>query len=444
MDRKELSGLPKEVRRRRKPVYLGRTTWWEEAETHVTAPAKIRPPSQADGSVRVFAPTSLDETQVTESENHPGWLSRKRGRWSGDVGGEFFMQRQWMEVSHPQVLTWERYRVNPGVDPPIWNRLYRFGPLLAMNPHAGYAYPSYFPSSEATLNAWGAKAIAACKPTNPATDMSTFLGEIAKEGIPKLIGASLWRDKSRVGRKMAADEYLNVEFGWEPIAREIGSMAAAIWNAETALKQFRRDVGKLVRRRFEFPPEYTVSYDTVESSATGVDLGFSSGRLYDGKRGKVLRKRETLRRRWFSGAFTYYLPSDGNVFGAMSEQALLAKKTLGLSLTPDVVWNLAPWSWAVDWFVNAGDVISNMTDWAYYSLCLRYGYIMEHTISTDTYTYAGSVGHKRTSYIPAPMKLRRETKIRKRANPFGFGVTWNGLNPYQLAIAAALGIKRWG
>lgn len=435
----------KEVKRRRNPVSLGRTTWWEETEQYATQPAKIRPPSQADGSVQVLAPTSLDEIQVTESENHPRWLSRKTGHFSGDLGGDFLMQRRWMELSTPQVHTWERFsRTVEGVT--TWYRTNRFGPLLAMNPHAGYVYPAYFPSGESTLNAWGAKAIAACKPTNPATDLSTALGEVLKEGIPKLIGRGLWKDKAQLGRKMAADEYLNWEFGWEPIAREIGSTAAAIWNAQTALRQFQRDSGKLVRRKFSFPPEHTVTFSTVESGVRAVDLGFSSGRLYSSgsATGRVIRKRETLRRRWFSGAFTYYLPSDGNVFGAMSEQALLAKKTLGLSLTPDVVWNLAPWSWAVDWFVNAGDVISNMTDWAYYSLCLHYGYIMEHTSSIDTYTYVGASGHKRTSYLPSQIRLCSETKLRRRANPFGFGITWQGLNPYQLAIAAALGIKRWG
>jgi hypothetical protein len=129
----------------------------------------------------------------------------------------------------------------------------------------------------------------------------------------------------------------------------------------------------------------------------------------------------------------------------MARSALMAKKTLGLSLTPDTVWNLAPWSWAVDWFTNAGDVISNLTDWAVYGLCLRYGYIMEHTIARDTYTYVGGskgAGFKRTEYLPPPIILEVETKIRRKANPFGFGLTWNGLSPIQLAIAAALGITR--
>jgi hypothetical protein len=120
----------------------------------------------------------------------------------------------------------------------------------------------------------------------------------------------------------------------------------------------------------------------------------------------------------------------------------LAKKILGLSLTPDIVWNLTPWSWAVDWFSNTGDVISNLTDWATDGLVLRYGYVMEHTITSDTYTYSGNTGLIDGNVRVPPLTLVTETKIRRRANPFGFGITWDGLSPRQLAITAALGLTR--
>lgn len=120
----------------------------------------------------------------------------------------------------------------------------------------------------------------------------------------------------------------------------------------------------------------------------------------------------------------------------------MSKKLLGISLTPDTVWNLAPWTWAVDWFSNAGDVVSNVTDWAVDGLVLRYGYIMEHSLVRDTYTFVGPTTFQSESQRPQALIFSSERKLRRKATPFGFGLNWDGLSPRQLAIAAALGLSR--
>jgi hypothetical protein len=129
----------------------------------------------------------------------------------------------------------------------------------------------------------------------------------------------------------------------------------------------------------------------------------------------------------------------------MSRKALLAKEILGVDLTPEVVWNLTPWSWAVDWFSNVGDVLSNISDTIDDSLLMRYGYIMEHTIVRDTYTrkYDRPFWDK-SVLLDSGVSLVTETKLRRRANPFGFGMSWEGLSPKQLSILASLGITRSG
>jgi len=156
--------------------------------------------------------------------------------------------------------------------------------------------------------------------------------------------------------------------------------------------------------------------------------------------GDVVLTRNVSRNQWFSGAFTYGLPKGDSALSGLHRHYLEAGKLLGTSLTPETLWELSPWSWAVDWFSNTGDVISNLSDWALYGLVMQYGYIMEHTIVSDTYTTTptGIKGVKSST----PLTFVTETKTRKRANPFGFGVAWNGLNPIQLGILAALGITR--
>lgn len=427
----------------------GRTYWWSEAVKSSLDPARIRPPSQADGSNELLGPTTAKETQVTESENHPQWRKRRYGKFSGDIGGEFFTKRTWVEGHKPPVPTLlfvERTSQITG----IITRTYRYGPILPVNPSTfgSNTFPNVNRSTNSVLDAWGAKAVAQCSPTNAVTDLSTFLGELLREGLPSLLGANFWKQQTHDAiHKKASKELLNWELGWEPIARDIGKSAAAIVQANKTISQFRRDSGKLVRRRFEFPPEESTSYSQVSGSAAAYLPSFSNGGYFDvGSNGRLIRTDHTVTRRWFSGAFTYYLPDSSNAFERMNEAALLARKTLGLSLTPDVVWNLAPWSWTVDWFTNAGDVLSNITEWAMYGLVLRYGYVMEHKISKRTYTLVDDTGLTKgfggTTYVPAPLSYCCETKSRRKANPFGFGLTWSGLSPIQLAIAAALGITK--
>jgi hypothetical protein len=124
----------------------------------------------------------------------------------------------------------------------------------------------------------------------------------------------------------------------------------------------------------------------------------------------------------------------------MVRDAALADKLFGISLTPEVLWNLAPWSWAVDWFSNTGDVISNLSDWASDGLVLQYGYMMEHTVSSYTYSMSPTGIYRG---VPAPpVSFVTETKIRRRASPFGFGINLSALSARQNAILVALGLSR--
>ena len=123
-------------------------------------------------------------------------------------------------------------------------------------------------------------------------------------------------------------------------------------------------------------------------------------------------------------------------------------KLFGAEPDLNTLWQLAPWSWAVDWFSNAGSMVKNLQFLASYGMILRYGYMMETTTVTDTFTASGpyhNVGMPGISqpypYV-TPVTLRVTTKKRIAASPFGFGVSWDDLSSVQRAIAAALGITR--
>jgi hypothetical protein len=125
----------------------------------------------------------------------------------------------------------------------------------------------------------------------------------------------------------------------------------------------------------------------------------------------------------------------------LAELALKANQLIGTAITPETIWNIIPWSWATDWFANTGDIIHNITAFANGGLIMRYGYIMEHTVTTDTYNFQYNAPSGTKPKV-APLILVTETKVRRPANPFGFGVHWDGLSPFQISIAAALGLTK--
>jgi hypothetical protein len=319
-------------------------------------------------------------------------------------------------------------------------------PLQGNDPTTGLQYPS-FPlsakSSDAKLNELGATAISRCKPTNPPVDAGQALGELFREGLPHLPGHESWKARTEYARSAGSD-YLNAQFGWRPLVSDISDFAKTIKKFDTVLSQYERDAGKVVRRQYRFPTEKTTNTRFENTENPGRALAYPSAgfEVLLGSQGSVIVVEETTIDRWFSGAFTYYLPSGYGTRNVLSKYALYADR-LGLDPSPELVWELTPWSWAVDWFSNAGDVISNVSDFATGGLVMRYGYIMEHSIVKHTYYQPNSGFIKNGKPLAAgPLSLVTETKLRRQANPFGFGVTWEGLSTFQASILAALGISR--
>lgn len=322
-------------------------------------------------------------------------------------------------------------------------------PLAAGSPHYyGRQYPwrsawnvSHFPSSiassDAALNALGATAIARTLPTKPEADLGTFLGE-ARQGLPHamLIAST---GQSRTRRAMnAGDEYLNVEFGWAPLVRDVKSFAQAVVDSEKRLQQYRNGSGKLIKRRYEFPTEYSV---TESLGQANYPVPLMAGALL-GSNPRPLLKTTTTKKveRWFSASYIYYTPLAHPSGGS---HVAKAQYLLGARLTPSTLWNLAPWSWAADWISNTGDIADNLTAIFQDGLVIHHAYIMERSSHEVKYwmevqnTWKTYPVHKVISQT-----FVRTTKKRLRATPYGFGLSWNGFSSSQLAILASLGLTK--
>jgi len=289
------------------------------------------------------------------------------------------------------------------------------------------------------LDAFGAEAISRCSPANPASEVGTGVSELYREGLPSLAGIPTWRHRTDVARG-AGHEYLNYQFGWVPLASEVKNFASVVRRHRDILNQYHRDAGRTVRRRFDFPIDNS---ETVEVIGHGRPTGplWTDGALtpkQSSEPPEITVTRGSSIKRWFSGSFTYDVPSQSDSWQRALGYGSDADILFGASLNPELLWNLTPWSWAVDWFSNTGDIINNISNYVRAGQVMRYGYVMEERTSFIRLSMSES-GYPGIP-APAPIEYFCTTKVRQPANPYGFGLTEGDLSPTQLAIIAALGI----
>jgi hypothetical protein len=387
--------------------------------------------------------------QLTVSESHR--FDRRKGHFDG--GGPFFTSRVTPFVNPSYISNMCNKTATPSTVEVFDGPVYPYMPSSAEMGTVGNSNPQVgnrkIPIKD--LEKDGATAISLCNPVNPAANLGTSLAESFREGVPSLPGIQLWKAKTEYLKSLGS-EYLNYQFAWEPLRSEVSAVRDAAHFHSMILKQYHKDEGSNVRRRFDFPLDRSVTNGAVQVGATPYIGGITNvspylvSPLLKGER-QVSRIVET--RKWFEGCFTYALPSSTTSWNKAEAYGSDAQKLFGLTLTPSVLWELTPWSWAVDWFSNAGRVINNVTTFGSAGLVMRYGFLMEETreiikVEQNSIVVPRWNGFKVESQPTGSSSCGYEivTKKRSPASPFGFGIGWEGLSPTQLAITAALGITR--
>ncbi len=371
--------------------------------------------------------------QITRSESHR-WPKAKGVM---DVGGPF----------DSVLFTYENRQRNQIVEYSRLNNVY-----VEHNRHnvmpINYYYPP-FGRTDASLEwfaGWihdatglsnlvteGTKYVAQTIPTNPTVDGAVSLAELYREGIPSMIGASFLKDRIGFMRSLGG-EYLNYTFGWAPLVSSLKDAAKAIIESEKILTQLSRDSGKNVYRKRYSQPEVTIN---VQNDRSNYPMGMGGADVLEPP---WFRYTDTTTvTRWFSGCYTYkYEPKDMDNVQKIVQQASLL---YGLELTPEVLWNLAPWSWLVDWFVNVGPLLHNVSAFQQDGLVLRYGYVMEETTRTINRTNVVRPRYGTWPFVSQDTFIGTR-KRREKATPYGFGLTLDMLSNRQWAILAALGMSR--
>jgi len=392
-----------------------------------TAETWVGLPDKTVYSFGTFYPQSAEGTQdVLYTEGHPFHLL---GKDSGDIGGNFVVVRREYEGHSP--LFFNR-SVNNDTNPFASNISTRY---YAKTDNVSDAdFPSPLFASDYELDAKGSTAISNVIPTNPLNGLVVSLGELRQEGIPALIGANTWKARTLRARE-AGGEYLNYQFGWLPLVSDIRSVADTVRRSDEIIRQYEAQSGKLLHRQYTFP----TSREVTNSEQTGVYPSPTEQFSHWSSSGQRIMFLTEMEETWFSGAFTFHLPPQGT----RARDLAIARKLWGTELTPEVVWNLTPWSWAADWVTNIGDVLHNVSRFSQDGLVMPYGYIMRRKTRKVEYQLRGA----RTKYKNLPVDCRQvfttTVKQRRKATPFGFGLDPAlDFTSRQWSILVALGLSR--
>lgn len=383
-------------------------------------------------------------TQVTDSSGTTWHKTPRRDRGIVDVGSEFATRRPGMLVHSTPIDA----RASNG---------YRFiGLPLPSATAYHYDQASIYDglrtemalAPPAEVLAAGTTAISRVAPTAPVSGIATALGELKKDGLPNLMGsAAISGKRGGSARLKAGDEYLNYQFAVKPFVSDLKSFSKAVTRSKQIIAQLEKDSGKVVRRRYTFPPVQSVSIQkTVRSSGFTPIVAHTSGLWGTGSSyGTDVITTTVETRRWFSGAFSYHLNIGTSARDRLARTEQDIHKLYG-SISLDTGWNLLPYSWLVDWVSNAGDVVKNISLFSRDGLVLRYGYIMEEKTITRQWLVNGmrfNPGVTGTVLRPSfGLEFSLTLKRRFKATPFGFGLDTGAFTARQWSILGALGSNR--
>lgn len=382
-------------------------------------------------------------------------LTSVYGRLLGDNGHEFdhYVERCWTSMTN--------YSLSGG------NKT--FNGLILSAPGTNQGIPTGggggvrqpLMRSEAALTTDGAKLVQLSSPLKSQANLIGAIAEILKDGIPDALFNSITQVASGKKRGLIsaiAGDYLNYMFAVSPTIRDIQKLIEGVMQIDRMVRQLKRDSGRDIFRKRGLPNvETVVSSDWTNESfriegpsymPIGSPWTVSNSPLTSGSSITT-----DTRSTWFTGSFTYYLerilPPQymteffGSVLNAKSKEQIndiiAGGYLLGASpvnIDVKLAWQLTPFSWLVDWFANVGTVIDNAQTFNNLGLVMNYGYLMCKETRDVTSTYRLRNGSTQT------MHFRSERKRRRRANPFGFGLTDSSLSTTQQALLGALVLSR--
>jgi len=305
------------------------------------------------------------------------------------------------------------------------------------------AYPA------STIENWAALQYGRVAPVVSEFSLNTFFGEL-REGLPRLIPDMLSRAKSM---KDLGSDYLNLQFGWKPLLNDLQGLADSLLHASFGLfrpmgashrSRSRPEISTFDRKDFSSYADVKALSGDIFHMSRYWPSGTTTSRSFaaTGAIGIGTSTVKTSVNQWVEGEFVYIPKAGFDPSNFLDRYETLAN----VNITPAVLWELAPWSWLVDWAGQVGSSLSAMEAGLSDRVLSTYYYGMEDSKLSITNGAAAIRNKSGFSYHgPNAGGSRFEWRRRRRvrANPFGFGGSSSTtLNGSQMAILGALGLTR--
>lgn len=313
-----------------------------------------------------------------------------------------------------------------------------------------------------SVGAYGAEAWNKFRPVKPKSDLGQWLGEL--RDLPQ----NPFHLKNNIVKfRDLGSQYLNYVFGWRPFIRDLIKTYETSKKLYNTLRYLRNHNNKWRKAGGTIKNESATTTENIGNISTPVlstwlylDSSYSKATLT-----KIVR--DTV---WFKARWKFHIPETDlyvkdpkDVWGSR-----LLRKLYGLELTPALAYELIPFTWLTDWFLNIGDFMANLSNSMYDNLVAKYAYVMRHrkfiniydqTINmASTFPYphctsdplnpnrwinTGSVQLEKALNVRAVVTA--ECKEREYASQWAFGgggVLDESLSSRQTAILYALGLSR--
>ncbi len=366
-----------------------------------------------------------------------------------DTGHEFRSIRRQETFSHRNVHFVKKNTTGVGLGKDF---VYK-GPLWCRPSGVpDWEFPAHTWMSQNDIKYWGQRAIARCMPARPATSLATSIGELFEEGLPfGVLGRHVeWEtrwDKIVAPIRSSSNAHLAVQFGVLPFVSDFLDWLTAVQNVASILRQYRSDSGKQVRRRYDFHPTITTEASTMPGIMEPAALIPSE--MIGATGGTLQVTTNKIEKIWFTGAFMYFAgPKQGRgrktfdeYYDQVETTRQVLSQVLGLKLSPEVLWNVLPFSWLADYVTSIGDSIAASTAFGDDGLVMRYGYLMRQTTYRTVAVLPRDIRINGAPVGPIRRSLNVVVRERYKATPFGFGLDPNGFTAKQWAILGALGIS---
>lgn len=298
--------------------------------------------------------------------------------------------------------------------------------------------------SESTVRSNGTTAAANSHPSSPSVNLLVSAGELAKDGLPRVSDFTRWERSCRAIISQAAGNWVAVQFAWLPLLWEIQAWLRQVRDADEIMREAKsHKSSRVIRVGYSFPNDDR----TVSTTAGKVAISWSNGSSV-GNPAQTAITQKVRSKTWFEAKYLNFTPISADQLDKSSEYAMKARYLLGLDLTPVTLWELAPWSWAVDWVTNYGDVLDSVSNSLSDGMVMYDAFVMHHyrrestaiALTPHIFTYR----YKWKIPVVTPTSAKRVSEVKKRFPSvpyFGFGSPGE-LTARQISILAALGISR--